>query len=71
MTRSVSSETPGQDPEPDRQVRLELLSEPELGRTLDRLASQVLESASDSRSLLLLGIPTRGVALARVLAGRL
>jgi pyrimidine operon attenuation protein/uracil phosphoribosyltransferase len=71
MTRSVPPATPGQDLEPDRRVRLELLSEPELGRTLDRLASQVLESASDSRSLLLLGIPTRGVALARVLAGRL
>jgi pyrimidine operon attenuation protein/uracil phosphoribosyltransferase len=51
--------------------RLQLLSELELGRTLDRLASQVLESAADSHSLLLLGIPTRGVALARVLAGRL
>jgi pyrimidine operon attenuation protein/uracil phosphoribosyltransferase len=51
--------------------RRELLSEIELARTLDRLASQVLESAVDSRSLLLLGIPTRGVALARVLAGRL
>jgi len=71
MTRSVSSETPGQDPEPDRQVRLELLSEPELGRTLDRLASQVLESATESKDLLLLGIPTRGVALAKVLAERL
>ena len=51
--------------------RLELLSALDLGRTLDRLASQVLESAIDSRSLLLLGIPTRGVALAQVLAQRL
>ena len=51
--------------------RLEILSAQELRRTLDRLASQVLESASDSRELLLLGIPTRGVALARVLAERL
>ena len=51
--------------------RHQLLSEAELARTLDRLASQVLESAGDSGSLLLLGIPTRGVALARVLAGRL
>lgn len=51
--------------------RLELLSALDLGRTLDRLASQVLESAIDSRSLLLLGIPTRGVALAEVLAQRL
>ena len=71
MSRSVSTASPGQDSDPERRLRLELLSEPELGRTLDRLASQVLESVSDSSSLLLLGIPTRGVALARVLAGRL
>lgn len=42
-----------------------------MGRTLDRMASQVLEMASTSDELLLLGIPTRGVALARVLAERL
>ena len=51
--------------------RLELLSAQDLARTLDRLASQVLESTADSHSLLLLGIPTRGVALAEVLAQRL
>ncbi len=51
--------------------RVEILSARELGRTLDRLASQVLESAADSHDLLLLGIPTRGVALARVLSERL
>jgi pyrimidine operon attenuation protein/uracil phosphoribosyltransferase len=51
--------------------RLELLSAQDLGRTLDRLASQVLESVTDSRALVLLGIPTRGVALAAVLAQRL
>lgn len=51
-----------------RHDRLELLSAEELGRTLHRLASQVLESVADSRQLILLGIPTRGVALARVLA---
>ena len=51
--------------------RLELLSARDLGRTLDRLASQVLETVADSRALLLLGIPTRGVALAEVLAERL
>jgi pyrimidine operon attenuation protein/uracil phosphoribosyltransferase len=51
--------------------RLELLSALDLGRTLDRLASQVLEGVIDSRSLVLLGIPTRGVALAEVLASRL
>ena len=51
--------------------RLELLSADELGRTLDRLASQIMESVGDSHQLVLLGIPTRGVALARVLADRL
>ena len=48
--------------------RVEILSAVELGRTLNRLASQVLESLDDSRDLVLLGIPTRGVALAEVLA---
>ena len=56
---------------PERSGRLALLSGPELSRTLDRLASQVLESVGDSGELLLLGIPTRGVDLAKVLAGRL
>ncbi|MFN7900874.1 MAG: bifunctional pyr operon transcriptional regulator/uracil phosphoribosyltransferase PyrR [Synechococcaceae cyanobacterium] len=51
--------------------RLEILSTQELARTLDRLASQVLEGVIASQDLLLLGIPTRGVALAQVLAERL
>ena len=55
-------------PQPER---LEILSAEELGRTIHRLASQVLESVADSHQLILLGIPTRGVALARVLAERL
>jgi pyrimidine operon attenuation protein/uracil phosphoribosyltransferase len=51
--------------------RLEILSRSDLSRTLDRLASQVLEAVVDSRRLVLLGIPTRGVALAEVLGTRL
>jgi pyrimidine operon attenuation protein/uracil phosphoribosyltransferase len=51
--------------------RVEILSAHDLARTLHRLASQVLESVVDSRQLLLLGIPTRGAALARVLADQL
>ena len=51
--------------------RVEILTAVELGRTLDRLASQVLESAGAPEKLLLVGIPTRGVALAKVLASRL
>jgi pyrimidine operon attenuation protein/uracil phosphoribosyltransferase len=61
----------GSSPRSGRDGRLPLLSEPELRRTLDRLASQVLESVGESDQLVLLGIPTRGVALAKVLAGRL
>ena len=55
-------------PETDR---VEILSDRELGRTLSRLATQVLESVEDSRTLMLLGIPTRGVQLSRVLAREL
>jgi len=51
--------------------RVEILSADELGRTLNRLASQVLESVAESRQLVLVGIPTRGVALAEVLAQKL
>ncbi len=51
--------------------RVEILSGIELGRTITRLASQVLESIQDSQTLLLLGIPTRGVHLSRVLAKEL
>jgi pyrimidine operon attenuation protein / uracil phosphoribosyltransferase len=54
-----------------RLARLTLLAPQELDRTLDRLVSQVLESAADPQALVLLGIPTRGVALAQVLAERL
>ncbi len=51
--------------------RVEILSEQELSRTVSRLASQVLESVSDCKQLLLLGIPTRGVHLSKVLAREL
>lgn len=51
--------------------RVEILSENELRRTLKRLASQVLENLPDSRKLLVLGIPTRGVYLAKVLSREL
>ena len=50
---------------------VEILSAEELGRTVSRLTSQVLETISDSRNLFLLGIPTRGVQLSKVLATEL
>ncbi len=66
MARSSSIPAPGAPLQ-----RLEILSAADLRRTLKRLASQVLEGVADSRHLLLLGIPTRGVALAQELAAEL
>ena len=51
--------------------RLEILSKDELSRTLIRLASEILEHISDIQHLSLLGIPTRGIQLAEVLAQEL
>ena len=46
---------------------LEILSKKELNRTIKRLASQILEKIPDTNSLLLVGIPTRGVYLSKLL----
>ncbi len=51
--------------------RVEILSKDELARTLTRLSSQILESISNTKDLVLLGIPTRGIQLAEVLASEL
>ena len=68
---SLGGGAPPSSPEDPLRPRLELLGPEDLRRTLDRLASQVLEKVAGSPSLLLVGIPTRGVALARVLAERI
>ena len=47
---------------------LEILSKEELNRTIKRLASQILEKVPDNNSILLVGIPTRGVYLSKLLA---
>lgn len=47
---------------------VEILSAEELRRTITRLASQIVERAGDLSKLVLLGIYTRGVSLAYVLA---
>ena len=49
-------------------TELEILSKKELNRTIKRLASQILEKVPDTNSLLLVGIPTRGVYLSKLLA---
>ena len=47
---------------------VEILSPEELRRTLNRLASEIVERAGTLSQLALLGIYTRGVPLARILA---
>ena len=47
---------------------IEILSPEEIRRTLNRLASQIIEKAGDLSQIILLGIHTRGVPLANYLA---
>ena len=55
---------------PDEAVKkeIEILSKKELDRTIKRLAAQILENIPSINSLLLIGIPTRGVYLSKLLA---
>ena len=55
---------------PDQIIKreLEILTKKELNRTIKRLASQILEKVPNTNSLLLVGIPTRGVYLSKLLA---
>jgi pyrimidine operon attenuation protein/uracil phosphoribosyltransferase len=48
-----------------------VLSAPDITRVLTRIAHEILEHNKGSENLVLLGIPTRGVALARRLAERI
>ena len=52
------------------EILTEILSQADIARTIDRIAHQILERNGD-RPVVLLGIPTRGVYLARRLAERL
>jgi pyrimidine operon attenuation protein/uracil phosphoribosyltransferase len=48
-----------------------IIDGPNLTRIVDRMAHQILEKTSGARDTVLLGIPTRGVPLARRLADRI
>jgi pyrimidine operon attenuation protein / uracil phosphoribosyltransferase len=48
-----------------------ILTESDLQRVVDRIAHQILEKTSGATGTVLLGIPTRGVPLARRLAARI
>jgi pyrimidine operon attenuation protein/uracil phosphoribosyltransferase len=50
---------------------IEILSPEEIRRTITRLASQVIEKSGDLSQLVLLGIYTRGVPLAELLANQI
>ena len=47
--------------------RIVILSECELRKTLSRLTSEIIEKVKNIEDLLLIGVPTRGINLAKVL----
>ena len=48
-----------------------VLSAGDIGRTIDRIAHQILEKTAGAHAVVLLGLPTRGVPLAARLAARI
>jgi pyrimidine operon attenuation protein / uracil phosphoribosyltransferase len=63
---------PRQEPaSPAEQLGKTILSSTDLQRVVDRIAHQILEKTDGAADAVLLGIPTRGVPLARRLAGRI
>ena len=46
-----------------------VLDDADIGRAIRRIAHEIVEKARGSQSIILLGIPTRGVALAHRIAG--
>ena len=52
-------------------ARREILSAADIARIVDRIAHQILEKTQGAAGTVLLGIPTRGVPLARRLADRI
>ncbi len=51
----------------NKEKRIEILTKDELRQTISRLTSEIIENVSDIKRLLLLGIPTRGVHISKVL----
>ena len=69
-TRSPGAAAPQVPPGPAAVVR-RVLEAPDIGRALTRIAHEVLERAKGADDLVLLGVPSRGVPLARRLADRI
>ncbi len=55
----------------DRAAARTVVTAEQVGRVVDRMAHELLESVGGVSDLVLLGIPTRGVVLARRLAARI
>ena len=55
----------------NRKKKVVILTEVELRKTLSRLTSEIIEKVQNLDNLLLVGIPTRGVDLAKVLENEL
>ena len=51
----------------NKSKRIVILSENELRKTLSRLTSEIIEKVKKLDNLLLVGIPTRGIELTKVL----
>ena len=51
----------------NKQKRKVILNEVELGKTLSRLTSEIIEKVKKLNNLILVGVPTRGIDLAGVL----
>jgi pyrimidine operon attenuation protein / uracil phosphoribosyltransferase len=66
LSQATSAAPPNQPP-----AGKTILTDAELHRVVDRIAHQVLEKTDGARDAVLLGIPTRGVPLARRLASRI
>ena len=52
---------------PNKTKRMVILTEVELRKTISRLTSEIIEKVKNLDNLLLVGIPTRGIDLAKVL----
>ncbi|SCL53948.1 bifunctional pyr operon transcriptional regulator/uracil phosphoribosyltransferase PyrR [Micromonospora chersina] len=63
---------PAAHPSPPRQPSVKvILTAADVSRVVDRIAHQILEKTQGAADTVLLGIPTRGVPLARRLAARI
>ena len=55
----------------NKKQRIVILNEVELGKTISRLTSEIIEKVRNLDNLLLIGIPTRGIDLAEVIGKEL